>query len=237
MLAMVAARFLPQHHLSAESKNVVSASMAVVGTLSALVLGLFLSTGNTSFQAKNQEVAQISTDIIGLDRLLGRYGSDTPGIRALLRSYAAAQLQDLFPENHSEPDFANNATTSELEELQDKILALTPSNDRQRWLQAQALQLTGTLTATRWQLVQENASKTPVEITELIMFWFVIIFVGFGLFAPRNFLAIAGIFICSLGIGSAIRTATELQTPFQGLIRIPNASLTHAVEVIGRNQP
>ena len=99
MIAMVAARFLPQHHLSAESKSVVSASMAVVGTLSALVLGLFLSTGNASFLAKNQKVAQLSTDIIGLDRLLRRYGSEAQDIRALLRRYAAAQLQDLFPQN------------------------------------------------------------------------------------------------------------------------------------------
>ena len=68
MLAMATARFLPGQHLSVESKNAVSASMAGVGTLAALVLGLFLSTGNTSFQAKNHQVTQIATDIIGLDR-------------------------------------------------------------------------------------------------------------------------------------------------------------------------
>lgn len=236
MIALVVARFLPPHHLSAESKSVVSASIAVVGTLSALVLGLFLSTGNSSFLAKNQKVAQLSTDIIGLDRLLRRYGSEAQDIRALLRRYAAAQLQDLFPQNSAQaPDFSNNATLSELESLQDKILALTPTNDTQRWLQSQAVQITGTLTATRWQLVQENASKTPPEITELIMFWFVIIFAGFGLFAPRNLMTITALFLCALGIGSAIRMATELYTPFQGLIRIPDASLEHAVEVIDRN--
>ncbi len=237
MLAMAASRFLPVHHLSAESKSAVSASMAVVGTLSALVLGLFLSTGNTSFQEKNQKVTQTSTDIISLDRLLRRYGSEAQAIRAALRRYAAAELEDLFPEHSGQPDFANNATMSELEELQDKIIALTPTNDTRRWLQAQALQLTGTLMTTRWQLVQENASEVPRQITELIMFWFVIIFAGFGLFAPRNFMAITAILLCSVGIGSAVRMATELQTPFQGLIRIPSASLVHAVEVIGRSQP
>ena len=51
LLAMVAARFLPDHHLSPETKSVVSVSMAVVGTLSALVLGLLMSTANTSFTA------------------------------------------------------------------------------------------------------------------------------------------------------------------------------------------
>jgi hypothetical protein len=237
MVAMVGARFLPDRHLSAESKNAVSASMAVVGTLSALVLGLFLSTGNTSFQAKNHQVTQISTNIIGLDRVLRRYGAESKDIRALLRRYAASQLQDMFPKNSSRPDFGNDATMSKLEELQNMILALAPANDTQRWLQSQALQLTGALTSTRWQLVQENESRIPPEITELIMFWFVIIFAGFGLFAPRNFIAVAAIFLCSVGIGSAVRMATELQTPFEGLIRIPDASLVRAVDLISRSQP
>ena len=237
MVAMVAARYLPAHHLSAESKNMVTASTAVVGTLSALVLGLFLSTGNTSFQAKNQKVAQISTDIVALDRLLRRYGPEAQDIRALLRRYSASQLQDLFPANSGKPDFASSTTMSELEDLQSKILALTPTNDTQRWLQSQALQVTSSLTATRWQLVQEEESKTPRPLTVLMMFWFVIIFAGFGLFAPRNLVAITAILLCAFGIGSAVRMASELQTPFQGLIRIPNASLVHAVEVIGRGQP
>jgi len=40
------------------------------------------------------------------------------------------------------------------------------------------------------------------------MFWFIIIFVSFGLFAPRNMTAIAMIFLCAIGIGTAIRLMT-----------------------------
>jgi hypothetical protein len=58
-----------------------------------------------------------------------------------------------------------------------------------------------------------------------------------GLFAPRNLMTVTAIFLCSLGIGSAIRMATELQTPFHGLIRISSASLEQAVQVIGLSQP
>ncbi|HKM63877.1 MAG TPA: hypothetical protein VJY39_15440 [Acidisphaera sp.] len=63
MLAMAAARLLPEQHLSAETKSVVSVSAAVVGTLSALVVGLLISTSSSSFSAKSQEVTQISTDV------------------------------------------------------------------------------------------------------------------------------------------------------------------------------
>ena len=59
MLAMAAARLLPEHHLSADTKSVVSVSMAVVGTLSALVLGLLMSHAGASFSATSIEVTQI----------------------------------------------------------------------------------------------------------------------------------------------------------------------------------
>ena len=84
LLSMGAARFLPEHHLTPETKSVVSVSVAVVGTLSALVVGLLISNSNTSFTAKSQEVTQISADVINLDRMLRRYGPAAQDIRVLL---------------------------------------------------------------------------------------------------------------------------------------------------------
>jgi cellobiose-specific phosphotransferase system component IIC len=66
LLAIAAARFLPEHHLSPETKGVVTVSAAIVGTLSALVVGLLISTSSASFTAKSQQVTQISADVISL---------------------------------------------------------------------------------------------------------------------------------------------------------------------------
>ena len=233
LLAMGTARFLSEKHLSADTKSVVSVSMAVVGTLSALVLGLLISTANTSYTAKAQQVTQISSDVIGLDRLLRRYGPEAQDIRALLRRYIAAKLQDLFPEKPDQsPNLDNEATVSLLEELQNKILALQPASDTQRWLQGQALQVTAAAMATRWELGLENLSKTPTPLLVLVVFWFIILFASFGLFAPANITSVTAIFLCSVGVGTAISMMTELQTPFLGLIRISNAPLLHALAVI-----
>jgi len=235
LLAMAAARLLPADHLSPETKNVVSVSAAIVGTLSALVVGLLISTSSASYTGKSQEVIQISANVITLDRMLRRYGPETQDIRVLLNRYAAAELQDLFPTDPNQTiNLENNRTIAVLEGLQDKILALTPANDMQRWLQPQALQLIGTMMAARWQLGQEGVSETPLPLLVLVMFWFIIIFASFGLFAPRNMTAIATIFLCSVAIGGAIRMTTELQRPFGGLIRVSSTPLTQALDVISR---
>ena len=40
---------LPSHHLTEETKSLVSVSTAVVATVTALVLGLLISNANTTF--------------------------------------------------------------------------------------------------------------------------------------------------------------------------------------------
>jgi hypothetical protein len=142
MLGMLIARLLPVGHLSPETKGVVTSSTAVVGTLSALVVGLLISSASTSFNAKSNEVTQIATDLIRLDRVLGRYAPETPGIRVELRRYAGATLRDLFPANRAEPVALENAATMGLlESVETDIVALAPANDVQRWLKGQALEL------------------------------------------------------------------------------------------------
>ena len=48
--------------------------MAVVGTLSALVLGLLISNANTAFSERNREITVLSANILRLDQALRSYG-------------------------------------------------------------------------------------------------------------------------------------------------------------------
>src|SRR5947207_15090357 len=61
---------LPTHHLNEQTKSLVSVSMAVVGTITALVLGLLVSNANTSFIARNGEVTLLSADILRSEQML-----------------------------------------------------------------------------------------------------------------------------------------------------------------------
>jgi hypothetical protein len=51
---------LPAHHLTDETKGLVSVSMAMVATLSALVLGLLISNANASFTTVGGQVTALS---------------------------------------------------------------------------------------------------------------------------------------------------------------------------------
>jgi hypothetical protein len=56
LFGMFIRALLPQHHLSAETNDVVKLGMGIVATLSALVLGLLIASAKGSFDAQSAEL-------------------------------------------------------------------------------------------------------------------------------------------------------------------------------------
>jgi hypothetical protein len=125
ILGMQVERILPQFRLADETKNLITMSMGVVATLTALVLGLLVAAASNSFNTRNQEVLQVATDVIQVDYLRRRNGPEADEVRDLLRHYIAMKIQDLFPEGTSNlPNLENLRTLSLLEEMQEKLVHL-----------------------------------------------------------------------------------------------------------------
>ena len=70
VVGMVLRTYLPEHHLSPESKDVVKLGMGLVGTMTALVLGLLIASAKNSFDTQRNGLAQLSANVILLDRTL-----------------------------------------------------------------------------------------------------------------------------------------------------------------------
>src|SRR6516162_3622246 len=140
LLGRFAANRLPDHHLSSETQSAVTVSVAVIGTLSALVLGLMITTANNSFKARSDELRELSLQLIRMDRNLRRYGPEADDARAKLRLWAIAKTQELFPEKgQSAP--SSLTTIEKLESVQDALLVLTPKDERQKYLRTLCLTL------------------------------------------------------------------------------------------------
>src|SRR5262245_20550744 len=185
LIGLFARRFLPGHHLSGETQSAITVSVAVLGTLSALVLGLMITAANSSFSARSDEVRELSLQTIRMDRNLRRYGPEAAEARAALRIWAAAKLQELFPDKGKEP-VSPETTIIMLEKVQDAVVALTPQNERQKYLRTLCLTLSSTMIQARWALQQRVGHSIPVPFLVLLIFWLTIVFASFGLFAPGN---------------------------------------------------
>src|SRR3954464_7665479 len=115
------ARHLPRHHLNAETQSVVTVSVAVIGTLSALVLGLMISAANGSFSKRSDEIRELSLQVIRVERNLRRYGPETTDTRAKLRAWANIKLQQLSPKKGQAPPSPKQGIEM-LESVQDALL-------------------------------------------------------------------------------------------------------------------
>ena len=219
LLGIFAARALPEDHLSTETRTAVSVSAAIVGTLSALVLGLMISTASSSFSTRSSEVTALSVDLVRINRMMQRYGPQADDVRAKLRTYAAAKMQQLFPAR-GERSQTEEATVRMMETTQEAILSLAPTDERQRWLRSQALTLSDGLLQARWLLVEQPGSRIPLPFLVLLIFWLAIVFASFGLFAPRNATTITVLCLCSMAVSGGITMILELDSPFSGLVRV-----------------
>ena len=140
---------LPAHQLTDDTKNLVSVSMAVVGTVSALVLGLLISNANSSFSALGGEVTALSAQILRLDQMLQRYGPDTTPARETLRQYAEHKTAEMFPDDPADFRLGDPATYGLLQQVEDSMLALKPANQRDKWWLDQAMTLAAKIGDTR----------------------------------------------------------------------------------------
>ncbi|MFZ0657347.1 MAG: hypothetical protein WAM05_01450, partial [Candidatus Binataceae bacterium] len=228
LLGMALHLILPEHHLSPDSKDVIKLGMALTSMMSALVLALLINSAKSSYDAQRNEVRQISANVILLDRVLAHYGPETKKAREMLANTVAEMISRIWPDSHSggnelQPNMGAG------EGFYDAIQELSPQNEVQRSLQAQALRMSIELGQTRWLLFEQAGSSIPMPFLVLMVFWVTVIFLSFGLFAPRNATVVATIFLCAFSVSGAIFLILELDRPFGGLIQISDAPLLNAV--------
>src|SRR5450432_12323 len=85
LVGMMLRPLLSEHHLQPESKDVVKMTTGLIGTLTALVLGLLIASAKSSFDQKSNQVRQMTATIILLDDLLAQYGAEATSVRNRLR--------------------------------------------------------------------------------------------------------------------------------------------------------
>lgn len=231
---------MPDHHLSAEAKATVSVSIAVVGTMTALVIGFLISNANTAFNARNATVSLLSSNISQLDMLLRRYGPETESIRENLQRFAAMKFEDLFADDPAGKHKVDNPVTAKVfDNVEDRIVALKPADDRQKWLSGEALRLAAGVRAARSQLVQQNVNSLPLPFVGVVVLWLIVVFGSFGVFAPRNATTVVALFFSVLAVSMALKLVLDLDNPFdRGIrltpppIRISPEPLRHVLETI-----
>ncbi len=176
----------------------------------------------------------MSASVVLLDRLLAHYGPETKEARDSLRDTVADSIDRAWPQERTQPSKPGAPSATGADALIRNIQSLSPKDDRQRSIQAQALRIVMGFTQTRWLMYEQGANSVSKPMLVILVFWLTAIFVSFGLFAPRNATVIVALFVAGLSVSGAILLILEMYAPFGGLMRISSGPLRATLAQLGQ---
>jgi hypothetical protein len=220
--------WVPEAHISGDSKEVIRLATALIGTMAAVVLALLFASTRTSFEATNSSVGRMTTSVIELDHMLREYGPEGQALRKSLRQDVAAIIgsiwQDAAVQHPAHPEAPEGQVT-----VLTKLRQMTPASPLQAALQVRALSVSGDLEQIRLSLVAQPTDSISKPFVIVLVLWLCFIFLSFSMSAKANTTLVIILVICAFSASSAIYLILELEQPFDGLMQIPNAALRNAL--------
>lgn len=223
---------LPERNFTNEEKDVLRLGLGLVTTLSALVLGLLVSTAKSSYDARRSQVTQIATDVILVDRSLELYGPDTRNARRALHDQIAALIAQIDSLRPNAPKLQPEADFSDFYQM---VGRLSPRDDSERALKSEVLRVSLEVGQIRASALARETSSIPKPFLVVLVFWLTALFVGFGLFASRNLVAVTSLCVCALTAATAVLMILAMDQPLSGFMKLSIDPLRNAMSVI--NEP
>jgi hypothetical protein len=230
VLGMYLRRLLPEHHLGADTKDAVKLAMGLVATMSALVLGLLVTSVKGAYDTRKHEVRQLAAKVAFIDRVLRAYGPEADEARSQFREVVEEVTRRLWPrENDIPAQFRPNEQDENSVFIADQLQRLVPHDDTQRGLKTQATTLVMEFGELRSMLTAQTVPSISMPMLIVVVCWFMLIFLSFSLLAPPNPTAIVALIASTLSVAGAIFLILEMDLPFKGMIRISNEPMLRAI--------
>jgi hypothetical protein len=215
-----------------DSRHLLQTGLGIIGTMAGLVLGLLVASATSSYNAQRAEIDDVSSKVVLLDRVLAHYGPQAGAPRLVLRQTVQRALAAIWPHESSRGPQLTPLTGAEA--LLDEVGGLSPKSDLQSTLKPDAMGLVMNLAQTRWLMYEQADTSVSMPLLVLLVFWFTITFIGFGLFAPWNATTVVALALCALAVSGAVMVMLEMYAPFAGFMQISDAPLREALAHLGR---
>lgn len=226
-------RLLPEEQLSAESKDAVKLVMGLIATMTAVLLGLLITSAKGTYDTEESEVVQMAAKVAFLDRVLKLYGPETADARHELREAIADGVRRTWPAKRSGP-----VRLDPNQQMGDAVYVaihrLAPHDDTQRALKAQAATIMVQLAELRSLLQAQAVPSVSKALLLALVSWLVVIFFGFSLVVPTNATSTLALVAGAFSVACAVFLILELDHPFAGVLRIPSEPMTNVLERLAK---
>jgi hypothetical protein len=232
-------------HLTAETSAVMHATVAMLITFSALVVGLLMSSSKDSFSRADGTMRNYTGTLVSLNDALHAAGPEGVAIQKSLAVYTAAVIAstwtaqpppagDFYPRNLGQtsgsalPD--NPAIGDLLTAVGEQIDDLPAATRAQRLTQQRCQALVARIVEQRINLVAASQVSLSKPFFVVLVFWLFVAFLSLGLSAPVNALTITVTTLGAAALASALYVIVDLSTLYDnGIFSISSVPMRTAL--------
>ena len=125
-----------------------------------------VASAKGSYDAQDEAVRHTAAKLLLLDRVLSNYGPETKEAREMLRRIIASRVAAIWPEDRFKPIMLDAPEAAfAAQEIETRIIHLSPNTDIQRRLQSEALQIFSDITETRWLNIRRTRQIGPRAVS------------------------------------------------------------------------
>lgn len=228
-------RLLPEHHMTSGSRDMIGAIMGLVSLLLALVLGTLVGSAYGFFAIQKGNVETLSARALQLDLALAQYGRETEPLRFGLKGAIKAAYQTIWGGGDADPkQFDVEFVLPGFQRMNEGIAALTPHTPAQTQLLPTIVANAGIIQQTRLLMSLQLASPVSWPLLVIVVSWAMLLFCGFGVLSRFNSTSVAALALGAFAVASAVFLILELNAPFNGLFRVPGASVEETIRALGK---
>ncbi|MFG1189943.1 bestrophin-like domain [Xanthobacter flavus] len=200
-------------------------SVAIIATMSSLLLGLMVNSARYNFSDAYSDVQKYAAVLQITDLNLLSFGAPACPLRGDLQAYARQLVAETWTSGDDEASSgaAQVSALAALLKFDTGIRNLKAGTSDQQDVRSTLLGLSRQLVEYRWKVTGVARTATPVTFIFVVICWFALIFLYSGVFAPRNALVLTGHALGMVGISAAIFLVMEMGQPFTGPIKVSPA--------------
>jgi hypothetical protein len=239
---------LSERHRGHETVELVGLAITMLVTFAALVMSLLIYSVKGAFDEANTDMAALAAQIVQLDQCLRNYGPETADLRSVLRTYTATVVTTTWPTQAPPPGarplpsalpispgaMESVALGDVINRIDVGIRRLAPTDAFHSGIAASCLDDYHKFVEARWTVNEEARSTISMPFFVVLVFWLMVIFVCFGLNAPRTGFVFMTIALGALSISSAVFVMLDMDSPFSGVLIISSQPMRNAYSDITR---
>ena len=233
---------LPETYRTRETIETMQLVIGMLVTFAALVLSLLTASVKNSYDNAARDRHAYALQLIQLDQCLRDYGPGAESARADLKSYTAGVIASTWP-NEPPPAGVQYPDTKGmpiigaspvLRDLMDRASQTIRRLDADTPLRARTAEdcraTFREVMRARLAVIEDSGTSLSRPFFWVLVFWLTVIFLAFGLAAPRNRLALVAILLSAISLSVAVFVIADLSRPYRGWMSIPSTDMREALD-------